>query len=182
MLFLFCPLNNLRGGEDMIMPIDMVQKFIVEVDSKELLEQYLRLAIKTVLIPHDELAVKVVHIKDYLPSVLMDQYTRFPIIFISGWCLPENGENSYFNGYGPWRTFRFDETTNAVESAIQYVKELLEKQGKTWATSFFHKFGDGHTDWFDENDGTVGFGYELRACGGLPEWLAISIIHVYYGK
>ena len=170
------------------MSIDMVQRFVVEVDSAKLLEQYLRLAMTTALNSQEELAVKVVdrnekHLGLHLPPVLMEQDKHFPVIFIGGWYSPKEGEkNSYFGGYGPWTTFRFDGTTSAVDAAVQHIKELFEKHGKSWGTQFKQKFGDGYDDCFNHFDGSVELGYELRACGCFPEWLAISIVHMYYGK
>lgn len=170
------------------MSIDMVQRFVVEVDSLELLEKYLRLAITTALESHEELAVKVVdrdekYLGLHLPPVLSDQKKHFPIIFIGGWYLPEEGkENSYFGGYPSWKTFRFDGSTSAVDAAIQYIEGLLQEHGKTWGAEFKEKFGDGYDDCFNRYDGSVELGYELRSCGCFPEWLAISIVHMYYGK
>ena len=170
------------------MSIDMVQRFVVEVDSAKLLEQYLRLAMTTALNSQEELAVKVVdrnekHLGLHLPPVLMEQDKHFPVIFIGGWYSPKEGEkNSYFGGYGPWTTFRFDGTTSAVDAAVQHIKELFENHGKSWGTQFKQKFGDGYDDCFNHFDGSVELGYELRACGCFPEWLAISIVHMYYGK
>lgn len=134
------------------MPIDMVQRFVVEVDSANFLKQYLRLAITTTLNSYEELAVKVVDCNEkdlilHLPSDLMDQDKHFPVIFIGGWYLPKEGEkNSYFNGYGSWTMFHSDRTTNAVDAAIGYIEELFEKQGKTWNAQFKQKFGDGYDD------------------------------------
>jgi hypothetical protein len=173
------------------MSIDMVQRFIVEVDSAKLLEQYLRLAMTTVLNSHEELAVKVVdrnekYLSLHLPSVFMDQDKHFPVVFVGGWYLPKapkgGGKNSYFNGYGPWATFRFDGTTSAVDAAVQHIKQLFKENEKTWIAQFKQKFGDGYNDFFNHFDGSIGTGYELRACGCFPEWLAISLVHMYYGK
>ncbi len=174
------------------MSIDMVQRFVVEVDSTKLLEQYLPLAMTTALNSDEELAVKVVdrnekHLDLHLPSVFMNQSKHFPVVLIGGWYLPKassgGGEpNSYFNGYGPWTTFRFDGTTSAVDAAVQHIKDLFKRYGDTWGTEFRKKFGDGYNDCFNHYDGSVGTGYELRACGCFPEWLAISLIHIYYGK
>lgn len=170
------------------MSIDRVQKFLAEVDSVELLESYLRFAMITVLDSFEELAVKVVdrekeYLSLYLPSVLMDQKKHFPVILIEGWFFPKKGEkNSYFSGYEPWKTFHFDGITPTVDVAIRYIKELLEEQKNAWETQFMKELGDGYTSGFNGSDGFVGLGYELRACGCFPEKLAVSLIHMYYGK
>ncbi len=168
------------------MPIDMVQRFVVEVDSMALLQKYLRLSMQTALQP-EEVAVKVVdrsekYLDLHLPSVL-DENKNFPVIFIGGWYLPEKGkQNTYFNGYGPWETFHSEGKKSAVDVAIKHVKTLLEKNGEQWFKEFKKKLGDGYNGGFNHFDGSIGFGFELRACGCFPEWLAISIVHMYYGK
>ena len=84
------------------MPINKVQKFLVQIDSLNLLKQYLKIAITTVLDSNEELAVKIVNRKVrrlslHLPPVLFDQKKHFPVIFISGQDLPKKEkENSYF--------------------------------------------------------------------------------------
>ena len=119
------------------MPIDMVQRFIVEVDTTKLLKRYLRLAMLTALNSHEELAVKVVdpndeHLGLYLPSVFMDQDKHFPVIFIGGWYWPEKGEkNFYFGGYKPYTTFR------AVDTAVQHIKELFQRNKSVERHLFF---------------------------------------------
>ena len=169
------------------MGIDIVQKFVVEVDSMQLLEQYMGLGIRTAL-KQEEIAVKVVdrgeeHLNLHLPSALSNQDKHFPVIFIGGWYLPHEGEkNSYFNGYGPWKTFRFDGRLSATDIAIEHIKRLFKDHKKEWMKRFQRKFGNGYNNWFNHFDGSVEFGYELRTCGCFPEWLAISIVHIYYGK
>ncbi len=168
------------------MPINMVQRFVVEVDSMELLEKYLKLAMTTALVP-EEIAVKVLdrnekHLDLHLPSVL-DKDKNFSVILISGWHLPAEGkDNTYFNGYDPWDIFRQKGNTSAVEMAIKHIKNLLERNGEQWFKEFKNKFGDGFDGHFNHFDGSVGFGFELRACGCFPEQLAISVVHMYYGK
>lgn len=168
------------------MPINMVQRFVVEVSSIELLEQYLLLVITTALNSYEELAVKVVDREEkyfdlYLPSVLTDKDKHFPVILISGWYLLKKEENYYFYGYEPWKVFRFNGTMN-IAKTTQYIKKLFKKNEKAWEVQFKQRFGSGYTEFFNEFDGSVGLGYELRSCGGFPECLSISIVHIYYGK
>jgi hypothetical protein len=167
---------------------NMVQRLIVEVDSTKLLEQYLRVALTTVLNSREELAVKaldrsVEHFSLHLPTTLSDQNKHFPVILIGGWYSPEEGKkNSYFNGYGPWTTFSFDGKKSAVDGSIEQVLGLIKVFGNSWAAEFTKKFGSGYNAGFNEYDGSVGIGYELRSCGSFPEVLALSLRHMYYGK
>lgn len=167
------------------MSIDMVQYLSVEIDTVGLLEQYLKLAISTALESQQELAVKIVDLKEEylnpkLPSAVCT-YNHFPVILISGWYANGNdkGEHSYFNGYKPWKTFKGQFATNY---AIDYVKVLLDKNDFVWKHEFIKKFGDGYNDDFNHCDGSVGVGYELKSCACFPEVLAISLKHIYYGK
>lgn len=170
------------------MPIDKVQKFLVQVDSLKLLEQYLKVAITTVLDSNEELAVKVVNRKEkylslHIPPAVSDQKKSFPVIFISGWYLPKNeNENSYFNRYPSWQTFRSGEIFSAIDSTTDCIVGLLIAHGERWGKEFKKKFGDGYNSGFNRYDGSIGLGYEIRCCDCFPEWLAISITHMYYGK
>ncbi|MBU2109529.1 hypothetical protein KKB71_01035 [Patescibacteria group bacterium] len=170
------------------MPIDMVQRLVVEVDSIKLLEEYLRLVMATALNSNEELAVKIVDRKEknlilYLPPPLSNQEKHFPIILVGGWYISEEGkENSYFNGYRPWETFKSEEETSAVDTAIRHIKNLIKEYWTEWSAEFKKKFGDGYNAFFNIYDGSVGLGYELRTCNCFPEQLAISIVHMYYGE
>ena len=164
------------------MVIDMVQELLVEVDSIKLLEQYLRLTITTALDAHEEIAVKIINREEknlilHFPSC-MSEDKNFPVILIEGWYIPKKAKKprSYFGGYPKWKIF------NTVDTAIEYIKDILEKNIKDWKEQFIKKFGDGYTSWFNKYDGSVGVGYGLCSCNRFPEWLAISLIHVYYGK
>jgi hypothetical protein len=153
----------------------------------ELLEKYLQLLMTTALDSTEEIAVKVVnrqeeHLALHLPCVLKDEDRHFPVIFIGGWYYPKDKPNSYFNGYPAWETFSSDPRVSAVELAIYRIKQLFEKHGKEWGEEFSQKFGDGYDGCFTKHDGIVSPGYELRACDCFPQWLAISLVHIYYGK
>lgn len=172
------------------MSIDMVQRFIVQLDSRELLDEYLRLALATVLPSCQEVAVKVMdrsveYYSLHVPSALMDENKHFPVILIGGWYAPDSGKkNSYFNGYGPWELFSDDrKVKNAIDHpSLGYVRELLDNNLSSWSGQFTDKFGDGFNGSFNHFDGSIGIGYELRSCNSFPEILAISLVHIYYGK
>ncbi len=165
----------------------MVQRFVVEVDSINLLEQYLNVALTTVLNSHEELAVKILNHSDNHDLFMRRTYQKkdrcFPVILISGWYSSSDvRKHSYFDGSEPLKTFRSAETTNTVDSTILFIKDLLMVHGKIWDAQFKKVCGDGYSAGFNKFDGSIGLGYELRSCGRFPEELSISIIHMYYGK
>ena len=137
---------------------------------------------KTVLTSQEEIAVKMVdrtqkYLGLHLPPALSNQEKHFPVIFIEGFYLPKKGEsNTYFGGYPKWKIFRFDGSTDAVDASIKYIKELIHKYGKVWIREFQEKFPD------PSDDIEARPGYQLRSCGCFPEWLAISLTYIYYGK
>jgi len=163
------------------MALDMVQKFVVEVGSFKLLKQYLQTAMMTVLDAHEELAVKILdrtvdHFSLHLPPVC-DEKKHFPVILIGGWYAPKEGKlNSYFGGYPKWITF------TTVDAAIECIEDTFRKFGEEWAKEFISKFGDGYNEGFRPFDGSVEWGYELKDCGSFPQFLVISLVHIYYGK
>lgn len=162
------------------MSINLVQNLVVEVDPLRLLKDYLLLVMATALQSREELAVKVVDRTEtdlHLPQAIDDQAKHFPVILISGQRRPEEGKaNSYFGGWGTWTTL------DTVDAAIRHIEGLLLEYGVSWRSQFTKKLGDGYGPDFNEMDGTVGFGFELRTCRSFPEILAISIVHIYYGK
>ncbi|MFA6474428.1 MAG: hypothetical protein WCV85_06155 [Patescibacteria group bacterium] len=164
------------------MPIHKVQEFLVEVDSPALLKQYLTVAMPTVLDATQELAVKMLDRTSsdfslHLPPVFKDQSASYPVLFIGGWHAPEPGRpNSYFNGYGPWKTFQ------SVDAAIDHVQKVIKKSACAWGSAFLAQCGDGYNAGFNTMDGTVRIGFQIRSCRSFPEYLAISLVHMYYGK
>lgn len=164
--------------------MDMVQNFVVEVNSIPLLERYLEIAMRTVLESREEFAVKIIDysLKNFtlcLPPVVSNLEKSFPVMLISGWYLPEGKENSYFSGYRPWKIFH-DEV-----KVIQHVRDFFAQGGydlKNLATQFMKRLGDGYSHCFNQNDGTVKVGCKLQSCFSFPQVLAISLVHIYYGK
>lgn len=161
---------------------DMVQRFVVEVDSFKLLKQYLQIAMTTVLDAHEELAVKILdrtveYFSLHLPSAVYNEKKHFPVILISGWYAPEEGKPySYFHGYPKWTTF------TTVDAAIEHIEDAFRRHREAWIKEFVFRFGDGYNEEFNRFDGSAGLGYELRNCYSFPEVLAISFVHMYYGK
>lgn len=166
------------------LPINMVQDFSVVVDSVSLLEKYLRLSIKTVLSSYQEIAVKLIdrsteNYSLYLSSNLYDKKEHFPVILIGGWFKPDKEEHSYFLGSKPWITFN-DE--NSIDSAIEKIDELIKINEAEWKKDFLETMGKGYNTEFNNSDGSIGVGYELKDCHCFPGQLAISMKHIYYGK
>lgn len=158
-----------------------IQKFDVQTDSLDILEQYLKLALRNATDGDGStFAVKIVNRRDknyslYLPSVSRES---FPVILIQGWYQRKNGEkpHSYFNGYRPWRLF------GRSDQVVTFTRMTLNNREEKWTKQFLKKHGDGYTDSFNRFDGSVSIGYELRSCHSFPEVLAISLVHFYYGK
>lgn len=175
------------------MSIDMVQRFVVQVDSLILLEQYLRLAMTTALNSCEEVAVSVVDrkMKYYelgLPSAFVGECVKkhFPVMLIDGWYATKPGEESRFVNlrFSP-KVFLSNPcslSSGPVERAIEHVKTLISTHGEEWGRDFRKDHGDGFNTFFNEDDGSVGLGFELRSCGSFPERLAISVVHICYGK
>jgi len=157
-----------------------VQRFVVVVDSYKLLEEYLRIAMATVLSPHEEIVLKTIdrdkaNFSSGLPSDVSDRNKNFPVILIGGSYLPKgNEEGSKFHDHGPWETFR--------PTAIARIMEIVKANGEAWQRRFLKERGDGYNEFFLPCDGSIGTGYELRSCNCFPEALAISIVHITYGK
>jgi hypothetical protein len=169
----------------------MLEKFIVQIgadfgpDSRKTLEDYLRFVITNVLDHKKELAVKIINHntafpKHYLSEILED---AFPVILIGGASLPTTGrENSYFNGYKPWKTFSSAKEEENLNDAITHIKEIFTKKEEDWEKQLYLKHGSGYDTAFTKSDGSVGMGYELRMCGGTQVWIALSLVHVHYFK
>lgn len=166
------------------LPINMVQDFSVVVDSISLLEKYLRISIKTVLSSYQEIAVKLIdrsteNYSLYLPSNLYDEKEHFPVILIGGWFKSDEKEHSYFLDYKPWLTFSGEDS---IDLAIDKIDELIKRNEAEWKKDFLKTMGNGYNRGFNNFDGSIGVGYELKNCHCFPEQLAISMKHIYYGK
>jgi hypothetical protein len=164
--------------------MSVVQKFLLELDALTTLEEYLPIVIKTTLCV-EEIAVKVVKPERAgleLPPVLLSTNNSLPVILISGWYLPRAAENHYFGGYKPWNTFQYDGVKSATDQALTHVLGLLEENFGAWSKTFSQKFGNGYHSGFLPSDGHVQVGFKLQTCGCFPEQLAVSLVHIYYGK
>lgn len=151
------------------MSSDKVQTFLTEVSTVTLLEQSLQFAITTALSSNEVISVKVSDPK-FISFSAVDQNTQFPVILISS---KEGRENSYFNGYVPWETFRSDETTRATDAAIQHIKEFIERHNEAWKAEFVRIFDDR----LNNNFGNIG--YRLCSRGSFTEWLTIFLIPMH---
>jgi hypothetical protein len=166
------------------MPINMVQDFRVEVDSIDLLKQYLRVAMSTALSSNQEIAVQIVDhsLENYQYLIRGYQLDPrcLPVIMVSGWYKPEPGKKASY--VWPEQCNIFVEHDDPVlatnlEQAIFHIEEHVREFGPGWATTFREKCQGP-----DDCDGSVGVGFGLRACNSFPEWLAIEFIYVYYHK
>lgn len=162
------------------MPLNLVQKFDVEIDSKELLKKYLELAIPTVLNSVEEIAVKVIEHNDkrkklYYPSAIYSDDSVLPILLVEGWYKQDSKKNSFFNGYKPWELF---EGESALKNSIEYIMAFLDKNLNELTERFFEECGDGHNGF----DGTILSGFKLLGNNTFPNSLSLSIVHIYYGK
>lgn len=164
--------------------MSVVQKLLLEFDALTTMEAFLPIVIKSTLCV-EEIAVKVVDCEKAnleLPPVLLSTRNSLPVILISGWYLPRAAENHYFDGYKPWNTFQHDGKKSATDHALTHVLGLLEENFGAWSKTFSEKFGNGYHSAFLPSDGLVQVGFKLQNCGCFPEQLAISLVHIYYGK
>jgi len=152
------------------MSIDLIQNFIVEVDSVKLLKQYLELALPTVLNSTEEIAVKVIDHDDdqykslYYPSVIYRKENILPVLLIEGWYKSKDKErDSFFNGYKPWKLFN----ENTLNKSVNYAMGVLS---------------DNQSNLLDRFSKGCGDGYQLISNKRFPNSLTLSLVHIYYGK
>lgn len=158
-----------------------VQELNVQTDSLDILERYLKLALRNALDGDGStIAVKIVNRrnKSCSLSLPLTPEESFPVILIQGWYQRKWNEkpHNYFNGYRSWRLF------GMRDQVITFVGMTMREREERWTAQFLKKHGDGYTDSFNHLDGIVSVGYELRTCHSFPEVLAISLVHFYHGK
>lgn len=158
--------------------IDMVQDLRVEVDSWGLLEQYLRVAIPTVLRHRDKrIIVRIASGDEHLPG----DEKQLPVLFVGGLYTSQKLPLSSLT-LSDALFFDSPEDT-AINQSILYVKRMLTEHEQEWPAEFTRRFGDGYHGAFNENDGSVHPGFSLTVLySGGELWLAISLVHIYYGK
>jgi len=167
------------------MSINLVQNFSVEVDSIELLKQYLELALSTVLDSIEEIAIKIIdhddkHKKSCCPSALYGKKDILPVLLIEGWYKSkDNKERSFFNGYKPWELFK-NETE--LKDSINYIMNVLDNNQNILNKRFFKDCGDGYNYGFNQYDGSIDAGFKLMSNRTFPNSLSLSMVHIYYGK
>ena len=167
------------------MSINLVQNFVVEVDSTKLLKQYLELALSTVLNSTEEIAVKVIDHDDeykrlYYPSVIYGKKNILPVLMIEGWYGSEDSaRDSFFNGYKPWKLF---DNENTINKSIEYVVSVLNDNRSNLIERFSRDCGDGYDYGFNHFDGSINVGYQLISNKKFPNSLTLSLVHIYYEK
>jgi hypothetical protein len=174
--------------------LNLVQELILQVDSKKLLEQYLLLAIPTVLQSLEEIAIKTIddEARKYeslnSPSWYGNSKNCYPVIRISGYYFPKDKENSYFNGYKPWEIINHNSRSSINDSSIivnvatMRIIEILTKCEDQWKSQFLLKKGDGFNSGFNKRDGSIEVGYQITNFETSPAELTVSLTHIYYGK
>lgn len=173
-------LKNLKSRR-YVMSINLVQRFVVEVDSLSLLEKFLMVAVDTIFESKDQIIVNLPGRKNMekLPSPVNDPQKNFPIFLIGGWDTKEKIADSRYITGGD----RFNKKTPYdIKQYLNYVKNNISTYGSEWRREFIKTIGDGYDDSFNHYDGRVVTGYEIRSCGIFPEVLAVSLTHIYYGK
>lgn len=161
------------------MSINLVQNFDVEVDSRELLKKYLSLAMETILESNQEITVKVVDRQDttgLLP--LLNTSKKLPLFLIGGWYADTEG-NHYVSG---GQKLKAVGEKSSIEVAIDFMIDAIKIDGKKLGKEFIEKCGDGYDASFNEYDGTVEIGYRIMSLNTFPAVLAVSLVHIYYGK
>jgi hypothetical protein len=167
------------------MSINLVQQFIVEVDSIELLRKYLELSLSTVLNSTEEIAVKVIDHNDkckrlYYPSAIYSEKDILPVLLIGGWYKSKDkSERSYFGGYKPWTLF---DSNNILKDSIDHIITTLNDNMDNLTKKFLKECGDGYNTYFNNYDGSVRVGYRLMSNNTFPNSLSLSLVHIYYGK
>jgi hypothetical protein len=160
------------------MSINLVQSFNVEVDSIDLLKEYLKLSLTTILNSTDMIAVKNIE-HDISKAFYYSLYNNdeiLPVILIEGWYKSDNNhKHSYFDGFKPWTEFN---SKNNVNQVIVYVIGTLEYNYKELKNRFINECGTGNKNF----DGSIDIGYKLMSNNTFPHSLSISLTHIYYHK
>ena len=174
--------------------LNLVQRLILQVDSKKLLEQYLMLAIPTVLKSLEEIAIKTIDDEArtqgtlHIPSWYGDGKNCYPVIRIGGYYFPKDKDNSYFNGYKPWEIINHNsrlltgDNSVIVNVAVMRIIEILTKNEVHWKNQFFSTKGDGFNSGFNKRDGSIEVGYQITNFDTYPAELTVSLTHIYYGR
>lgn len=171
---------------------NMVQELIVQVDSKSLLEEYLKIAIPTVLNSVEEIAIKVInyrkkYVLSHVPTWHGDR-NSMPVIRIGGSDFDKNKKNLYFDGYKPWETMNRNSPNSGSDSSVfvhivtNHIIDIFNEHEKQWKQKFLKVKGDGYNSGFMKSDGMVYVGYQITSGHCFPEELTISLVHIYYGR
>lgn len=163
------------------MPLQLVERLDVAVDSWELLERYLKLAIETCFRSPEEMALRFVdRDEEGRPDVRSISQEYFPVLLLHGGSKLTNPD-SYFNGLEPSRVFDLQQTSG-LQYMLDIVKAELLHGHPEWRHAFRQFRGDGFSHSFMHSDGDVVTGYRLITTCSFPAYLAICLTHIYYGK
>jgi hypothetical protein len=165
-------------------PIQLVQKLDVEVNSWELLEPYLELAINTCLQPSEEIAIRpVTYDEAGKPDIFsLRSAKNFPVLLIAGGRKLEGERpNSYFYGYQPSKTFDM-KSPAGLPYVLDIIKVELLRGHPEWRSIFRRFHGNGRVGSPAESGGEVMTGYRLVTLNTSPVCLAIYLTHIYYGR
>ena len=163
------------------MPIGLVEDFNVCVDSWELLERYLKLAIPTCLNDPQEVALRfVTYDEEGVPDVVPRPSTphAFPVMLLQGGRKPTGTfANNYFSGGSITRLFDLTRQ-DATNYMIDILRAELLRGHPEWGQTFRRIVRPP----YEGGDGTIITGYQLSSYGSFPNGLAIGLAHFYYGK
>ena len=148
----------------------MVQKFVVEVDSIEFLEQYLRVATTTALMDYKKIEIKIINREEKYLTSCKNGNKDFPVILIGEtWYAPKKGE-------------KLNSKTFKKDKAVEYIIKTLRENIIDWEKQFIKRFEEGYAYEFSEYNGKTRVGYELCLNNSMPESFVISLVHIYYGN
>jgi len=163
------------------MAIDLVQKFDAEVDSLKLLRKYLYLAIETILESNQEITVKFLDNQNIsgLPFSL-DDVQNLTLFLIGGWYIDSsvNGSSYVLGG----QKFIADSEKTSIDGALDFIIKTIKNDRNNLYQKFLEKCGSGYDHSFNECDGSVKVGYQISSLSAFPAVLAVSLVHIYYGK
>ena len=157
------------------MSINLTQKFKFETDSIESLEKILNAAVRVLF---DEKPSQYCQL--YLSENMSGSFDDGMGYFSSGTkvskpryvhiCSIGDYKNDLRTGDKKFKSY-----SNLIRQTIRCIKRANTKH-------FFDMCGDGYTDGFNEDDGTIDVGFRVHMIDRVFPVLNISLCHIYYGK